>query len=172
MDKMRIDHFLVSLLINAFTLLQRNNAFTQSRINTSPNNNLDAAQTQQSNVKPIQATRWIESVERVQKTKRDVSEAHNNTEQSIKTFDDNSDGTLIVINYINLDDTVQANKKSDIGKERNHGIYDNRGFSIALDDNGNNNEEESGKKDEVYSDIQSTYKDMEKRVYWVHEPSK
>ena len=70
--------------------------------------------------------------------------------------------------------TIQCkpNKKSDIGKERNHGIYDNRGFSIALDDNGNNNEEESGKKNEVYSDIQSTYKDMEKRVYWVHEPSK
>ena len=129
-------------------------------------------QTQQSNVKPIQATRWIESVKWVQKTKRDVSGAHNNIEQSIKTFDDNSDGTLIVINYINHDDIVQANKKSDIGKVRNHGIYDDRGFSIALDDNGNNNEEESGKKDEVYSDIQSTYKDMEKRVYRVHEPSK
>ena len=162
MDKMRIDRFLVSLLINAFTLLQRNNAFTQSRINTSPNNNLDAAQTQQSNVKPIQATRWIESVKQVQKTKRDVSEAHDNIEQSIKTFDDNSDGTLIVINYNNLDDTVQADKKSDIDKERNHEIYDGRGFSIVLDDNGSNNEEEPAKKDEVYSDIQSTYKDMEK----------
>ena len=159
---MRIDRFLVSLLINAFTLLQRNNAFTQSRINTSPNNNLDAAQTQQSNVKPFQATRWIESVKQVQKTKRDVSEAHDNIEQSIKTFDDNSDGTLIVINYNNLDDTVQADKKSDIDKERNHEIYDGRGFSIVLDDNGSNNEEEPGKKDEVYSDIQSTYKDMEK----------
>ena len=159
---MRIDRFLVSLLINAFTLLQRNSAFTQSRINTSPNNNLDAAQTQQSNVKPIQATRWIESVKQVQKTKRDVSEAHDNIEQSIKTFDDNSDGTLIVINYNNLDDTVQADKKSDIDKERNHEIYDGRGFSIVLDDNGSNNEEEPGKKDEVYSDIQSTYKDMEK----------
>ena len=119
-------------------------------------------QTQQSNVKPIQATRWIESVKWVQKTKRDVSEAHNNIEQSIKTFDDNSDGTLIVINYNNLDDTVQADKKSDIDKERNHEIYDGRGFSIVLDDNGSNNEEEPGKKDEVYSDIQSTYKDMEK----------
>ena len=159
---MRIDRFLVSLLINAFTLLQRNNAFTQSRINTSPNNNLDAAQTQQSNVKPIQATQWIESVKQVQKTKRDVSEAHDNIEQSIKTFDDNSNGTLIVINYNNLDDTVQADKKSDIDKERNHEIYDGRGFSIVLDDNGSNNEEEPGKKDEVYSDIQSTYKDMEK----------
>ena len=159
---MRIDRFLVSLLINAFTLLQRNNAFTQSRINTSPNNNLDAAQTQQSNVKPIQATRWIESVKQVQKTKRDVSEAHDNIEQSIKTFDDNSDGTLIVINYNNLDDTVQADKKSDIDKERNHEIYDGRGFSIVLDDNGSNNEEKPAKKDEVYSDIQSTYKDMEK----------
>ena len=106
MDKMRIDRFLVSLLINAFTLLQRNNAFTQSRINASPNNNLDAAQTHQSNVKAILATRWIESVKQVQKTKRDVSEAHDNIEQSIKTFDDNSDGTLIVINYNNLDDTV------------------------------------------------------------------
>ena len=113
-------------------------------------------------MKPIQATRWIESIKRVQKTKRDASEVHDNIEQSIKTSDDNSDGTLIVINYNNLDDTVQADKKSDIDKERNHERYDGRGFSIVLDDNGNNNEEEPGKKDEVYSDIQSTYKDMEK----------
>jgi len=77
----------------------------------------------------------------------DEIQKRSNIEDSIRNFDQDTDGALIVIDVNSGTETTQnADKKSAIGEKRDSEIYDGRGFSIVLDNNGDSNEQQPKKK--------------------------